>query len=367
MPTWPTWSGELTLLNDTEEQGGGGEAEVRDGAGVGTILELIRAAGGHVTVACDTEFSGPHTLTIQFAARLSSKLVVQRYYGTALRVPSKAEMLRTLRTSGDGTGGRRVVLRDPRPIPADLSPAVVLGDLSDLAIEPMGRAAVVGTDADGAAFSDSGPDGDLTVTIVGPFLHADFLRMFGRDFLSGSLKDTVRTGGVRVQDRRLLASREIGTGRTGDPVLDSAGQTVGLYAVRVRYFDTGLAFGTGKKLDDLARMFAGVGKLEGVGEADKADMLAAFRRHPARTFADAALDAVLTLLVHEGVGRVHPGDVRGPRPGRRPAPAVHPRQSDGRPARPVRGRVGPQLHVARPPGRLVRGRQRLAGQGCGSA
>src|SRR5579859_624722 len=43
----------------------------------GGMAGLIARTGGHVTVACDTEFKGPHTLTIQCAARVGDAVVVQ--------------------------------------------------------------------------------------------------------------------------------------------------------------------------------------------------------------------------------------------------------------------------------------------------
>ena len=66
-----------------------------------------------------------------------------------------------------------------------------------------------------------------------------------------------------------------------------------------------LAFGHKAKLDDLAKAFVGVGKPEDFGEAEKADMLETFRRDPARAYAYAITDAVLTLLVKEQMEATH--------------------------------------------------------------
>jgi hypothetical protein len=260
-----------------------------------TFEELIARCGGNVTVACDTEFTGPHTLTAQFAARLDDDVVVQVYSSPAIPGQPDPEQLRPLLPPLLPAG---VVIREGRTIPADLAPARVLADLFGIrGVEVLPR-----IDTDGPDL-----DGELTVTFVGHFWRADFFRMFGRDFFDALREHQLRGGRLVVQDRRLMAFRECGGADAGCPVLGYAGtrQGEGLFGIRVRYFDTCCAFGQGARLDDLAKTFVGVGKLEGFGQAQKADMLDTFRRDTNRAYAYAVTDSVLTLLVKEGMEATH--------------------------------------------------------------
>jgi hypothetical protein len=267
-----------------------------------TFADLIARHDGNVTVACDTEFLGPHTLTIQFAARLGEDLLVQVYSSPAIPGQPDPEELKPLLTPGIEAPGWRVVIREGRRITADLSPGLVLADLFGLrGVAPMDRGWV---DED----EPNGPDGALTVTLVGHFWRADFFRVFGRRFFDSLVEHQIQGGRLAIQDRRLLCFREAGGYRSGDPVLGYAveeREDGRLYAIRVRYFDTCLAFGNRASLDDLARTFVGVGKPEGFGQAEKADMLRTFRREPGRAYAYAVQDAVLTLLVKEQMEATH--------------------------------------------------------------
>jgi hypothetical protein len=49
---------------------------------VNTFVDLIARDNGNVAVACDTEFNGPHTLTIQFATRLSDNEIAVQVYSS---------------------------------------------------------------------------------------------------------------------------------------------------------------------------------------------------------------------------------------------------------------------------------------------
>jgi hypothetical protein len=263
-----------------------------------TFEDLIACHDGNVTVAVDTEFKGPHTLTVQFAARLGDDVVVQVYSSPAIPGQPDAEQLLPLLPPGVETPGRRVVIREGRRIPGDLAPACVLDHLFGLrGVEVLPRISVDGPEV----------DGELTVTFVAHFWRADFLRIFGREFFEALREHQLRGGRLVVQDRRLMAFRECGRPGSAPPVLGYAGTRQGesLYAIRVRYFDTCCAFGQGARLDDLARTFAGVGKLEGFGQAEKSDMLETFRRQPGRAYAYAVTDSVLTLLVKEGMESTH--------------------------------------------------------------
>jgi hypothetical protein len=264
-----------------------------------TLDELISRHEGHITVACDTEFKGPHTLTIQFAARLGEDVVVQVYSSPAVPGQPDPEELTSLLSPQLLSHCGQVVIRDGRELRADLSPADVLGHLC-------GRRGVEAMDRFGGDGADPGPDGDLTVTLVGHFWTADFFRIFGRDFFGSLVEHQMRGGRLVIDGGKLLSFKEAGQ-RWRVPVLGYAleGTEDGrLYTIRVNYFDTNLAFGFAK-LDELARTFVGVGKLEGFDEAAKADMLATFRRDPHRAYAYAVQDVILTLLVQERMAVTH--------------------------------------------------------------
>jgi hypothetical protein len=270
-----------------------------------TFDELIAQHDGHVTVACDTEFKGPHTLTIQFAARLGDDIVVQVYSSPAIPDQPDTEKLEPLLPPGIATPGGRVIIRPGRTIPADLSPARVLAHLFGIkGVEAFDRGAVA-EDESHEPGSGAVADGTLTLTLVGHFWRADFFRIFGRRFLDSLVEYQIKGGKLVIQDHRLLSFREARGPYSGDPVLGYAGQREALYAIKVNYFDTCLAFGHGASLDNHAKTFVGVGKLEGFGEAEKADMLETFRREPDRAYAYAVSDSVLTLLVKEQMEARH--------------------------------------------------------------
>jgi hypothetical protein len=265
--------------------------------------DLITLHDGHVTVACDTEYKGPHTLTVQFAARLGGDIVVQVYSSPAIPEQPDAETLLRLLPPGIETPGRKVIIREGRRIRADLSPGRVLDDLFDLGgVEASARSVEDGTED---------VEGTLTLTLVGHFWPADFFRVFGSDFFQTLLAHQLKGGNLLIQAHRLLAFKEARGYRAADPILGYAWKSCGLdergflYAIRVNYFDTWLAFGNRPSLEDLAATFVGVKKLEGFGQAAKEDMLATFRREPARAYAYAINDSVLTLLVKEGMADTH--------------------------------------------------------------
>src|SRR5262249_14419070 len=113
-------------------------------------------------------------------------------------------------------------------------------------------------------------------------------------------------GRLRVDERGVLAFKEAEF-HLRPPVLAYAmedSQLARHYAIRVNYFDTSRCFGPAG-LERLAQTFVGAGKLEGFDEATLADMLATFPRGPERAYAYAIQDAVLTLLVGEGMAATH--------------------------------------------------------------
>src|SRR5689334_16448250 len=95
-------------------------------ARIRSIDQLIDQQGGKVSIACDTEFKGPHTLTTQFATRLGDNVFVQVYSSPAIPAQPDPDRLLPLLPPGVGTPGR-LVIREGRWITDDLSPARVLG------------------------------------------------------------------------------------------------------------------------------------------------------------------------------------------------------------------------------------------------
>jgi hypothetical protein len=258
-----------------------------------TFDELIKQNDGHVTIACDTEFKGTHTLTIQFAARLGEEVFVQVYSSPAIPYQPEPEVLERL-LPRKIRSHCRVVIRRGRDIADLLSPAEVLTDLFALAVHD--------------SYERTGMDEyekELTVTFVGHFWRADFFRIFGRCFFTRLKELQLVSGNLTIQDRRLLSFKDTSGHYRADPVLDRAYYREGSYPLRINYFDTCLTFGNRASLDDLARTFVGVGKLKGFSDAAKGDMLETFRRQPARAYAYAITDALLTLLVKESMTRTH--------------------------------------------------------------
>ena len=139
----------------------------------------------------------------------------------------------------------------------------------------------------------------ITIVLTAHFWRADFFRVFGRRFFAGLMDGQGDGGGLIIQSRKLLSFKEVHkSGRFLDPVLEYARDAGGLRQVRVRNFDTALAFGP-DSLQRHAETFLGLGKSPNVSLADKQDMLATFRRKPRKSYTYAILDSLLTLRVAE--------------------------------------------------------------------
>jgi hypothetical protein len=246
-----------------------------------------------VLIGFDTEFDGPHTLTAQFAVRSTHGLRVQLYYTDDVpppppdffRDPGCAADL--LRACG------QVFFTPPKRLTPDLSPAQVLLDLSGatgFAARPRpAEPPAVRTPA-------------VELTLVGHHLPADLLRAFGAGFWR-ELAGTPERPGPRLAavGRRLCLRDRGGGGRFRAPVVgDLAGRDGAPRPVRLQTLDTNLPFGP-FKLDRLARAFAGVGKVGGLGEPDLRDMRRVFREKTADAYRYAAADAILVLLVAEAM------------------------------------------------------------------
>src|SRR5262249_43466576 len=89
-----------------------------------------------ITISVDTEYIGPHTLTIQTAARLDADtLVVQVYRSAAVPdLPTGWDQSRYLPITDEKYGRfcKRIIVRPLQLISADLSPARMVRDLYDL-------------------------------------------------------------------------------------------------------------------------------------------------------------------------------------------------------------------------------------------
>lgn len=254
------------------------------------LESVLDQARDGLLIGLDTEFQGPHTLTIQFAVRLGDDLAVQVYYSPAVPRPPKSFDLRRHLPEGLFDLCGDVLLRPVRTIGADLSPARVLGHL--LALD---EAVAVNRSAGESARSSARP---VDLTLAGHFLPADLLRVFGSDFLAGLLSAADgQSGPVVVQGHKLLAFREARR-RYGTPVLEHLYSDDGLHPVRVRTFDTCLPFGKGS-LDEHAFTFLGVRKDGRISAAEKAHMRDVFHKRPKAAYAYAVWDALLPLLLAE--------------------------------------------------------------------
>ena len=278
------------------------------------LLEAILTHGS-VTIAVDTEFHGAHTLTIQSALRLhDGTIAVQVYHSPALQSPppefTAARLLETLGTHGANQTGE-VLLRPTKAITNRLSPLTLIRDLLGVsALKRLSRGkwqrrASVPPEIHALAAAQITKPLELTLVLVGHFLPADFARLAGRKFWRGLLRHRPGTNpSIVVDDGKVIGLRAGSEGnRFRPPVVEYASLRDGrVVAVRLTTCDTAHPFGS-SSLDDHARTFVGVGKSDLLGVADKANMLASFRARPLETYLYAARDAILTLLVHEGMVR----------------------------------------------------------------
>src|SRR5262245_40064439 len=77
---------------------------------------LVYLLDGNINVACDTEFKGPHTLTIQFAAHRGDDIVVQVYSSLSIPIQPGAGAIRSHHPSGLESQCRKVVIRKGQTI-----------------------------------------------------------------------------------------------------------------------------------------------------------------------------------------------------------------------------------------------------------
>jgi hypothetical protein len=277
---------------------------------------------GHATIAIDTEFQGPSTLTVQAAARIGPNTIAVQIYRSASVPEHDVEQVQdhaALRIFRERNLCAEVLLRPMRLLPFDLSPAVMARDL-------FGATGVqVLSLREGNSRIDrfaERPEPGLfpcpinvvrnsktkrwvipyvELTLVGHFLRADFARIHGQHFIF-NLKDRGERQypKLAIEGRKLHQFLGMKGRRDSNPVLEYIIDDGQFLAIRVRTRDTNLPFGS-HSLDHLARTFAGLHKSDILDEDAKQNMLATFQERPLDALAYAAADAVTTLLVYEGM------------------------------------------------------------------
>jgi hypothetical protein len=255
-----------------------------------SIADLIEQTCGPVRIACDTEFEGLHTLSIQFATRVGRDLIVQVYHSPAIPSPPAGFDLDDFLPDSVRQRFDRVVLRPVKKIERRLSPVRALADLLDLrGLQPMAK-------QNGDPLKNRNQLSDpVLLLLIGHFWPADFFRVFGERFYASLVQSQ-----VSVQSRKLLKYRDQapGANRYHDPILEYVRDGYTVHPVKVRTFDTFLAFGPAS-LDAHARTFLGVSKSSDITKEEKGHMRDTFGRRPREAYGYALLDAVLTLLVEE--------------------------------------------------------------------
>lgn len=274
-----------------------------------------------ITIAIDTEYVGPHTLTVQAACRLGDQIVVKLYRSVALppvpqgfRVGEYIPAEPRYRSLFTRVVGRKIgVLR------ADLSPLAIVQDL--LQLRPLRR---ISRREGGAVLKDRDHwlqpiNGKwnarsrratvpaINLVLVGHFLPADFGRVFGRAFFEVLLNP-------HNYDRSTLVipqSKVLGFAAVGNefmsraPIVEYAEADDGnWFALTLAMRDLMYPFGSGS-LDSHSQTFLGAPKSLAITAAEKVDMLTTFREKTKDAYGYAIVDAVNTLLIHEQMEARH--------------------------------------------------------------
>jgi hypothetical protein len=252
-------------------------------------LDLSACFKEPIRLACDSEFEGPHTLTVQFAVRVEDQIIVQVYRSPAIPEPSK------LNINGFTTMFKpwctKVVVRPIKLITRKLSPVRVLTDLFQWKeVKPLSRL----KGGDPAIVDLAEP---INVTLIAHYWPADFFRIFGSEFFNNlALACTEAKIRLFIQANKLLMFRE--KGRYTPPVLEYIRTEDSVIPVCIQTFDTNLPFDR-TSLDNHAKTFLGLAKLEAITKADKGRMLKTFQTKSADAYRYAIQDVVLTLLIEE--------------------------------------------------------------------
>jgi hypothetical protein len=258
-----------------------------------------------VTIAVDTEFRDTHTLTVQAAARIDADtLVVQVYRSPAVPgLPDSFEQ--ALYIPGDRYGC--VVVRPVLPLTPNLSPLRMVRDLFgftglEFLTRREGRLRTEKFDHHEKAAVPANvwyvkrnrrwEIPSIRLTMVGHFLSADFLRIWGRDFFESLLEDD-----ISIRSRKLIQLVDEHR-KFGEPVVEYCSWGENFYRVCLRTRDTVLPYGHAS-LDTLSKTFLGFGKNETLTEQDKRDMHRTFHDRTTDAYGYAMADALNTLLVYE--------------------------------------------------------------------
>jgi hypothetical protein len=243
-------------------------------------------------VAIDTEFQGPHTLTVQAATLLADgRVAVQIYRSPLVPDPPPDFAPATYFPAGRSATVARptIVFRQVKLLTPDLSPLQIhrdLHDRRDLVGVPLATGLRVAADNQHCR-----PRYEAELTVVAHFLRADFGRIFGANFLA----ELWSNSGVSIRDSKVIEFAQ--AGRHGNrPVVQYFQDGVVQRGLRLRFFDTALPFGPAS-LEAHSRTFLGVGKVAAFCDAEKAEMARMFRERTADAYGYAMIDALNTLLV----------------------------------------------------------------------
>src|SRR5262249_418831 len=209
-------------------------------ATIASFADFLEATKGEVRIACDTEYQGPHTLSIQFATRIGDDIVVQVYRSPSIPQPPSDFDFTNYIPDGLRSRFNRVIVRPTKKIVRELSPVCALASLYGLE----GIATMAKRNGDGLRkWGMLAPP--LTIHLIPPFWTADFYRIFGERFYTSLIETNIGGGRIVVQAQKLLAFREVtrGINPYQDPVLEYVLNGDDKHAVKVRTFDTSLPYG----------------------------------------------------------------------------------------------------------------------------
>jgi hypothetical protein len=284
-----------------------------------------------VEIAIDTEFQGPHTLSIQAATRIGKDIVVQIYRSKDIPdLPGSFQRAEYLPPSQYDRFCRKTVLRPIRPITSDISPGKLLLDLFGIGGPRTDSRArgkwIVHDKVPGEAKDFLEPcnaDWDtkhgkwaiptIHIHMIGHFLTADLCRVFG-SFFQTSLFNVNENPGAYYDHRlnqplTLEGSKLLRITNSdwpyGSPEVEFIQALNGdLYRITLETRDTMLPFGSAS-LDRHCQTFLGFGKSPAVSQKEKERMLDTFATKPADAYGYALADAVNTLLVYEAMHEKH--------------------------------------------------------------
>jgi len=299
---------------------------------------LRHLTSSRISIALDTEFQFAHTLTIQAAARLGPRVLVQLYHSPAIPpLPSDFDLQRYLPRTAGGYGRffETLKVRPAKRMHSGLSPVGLLNDLLNLQppLLPVSR-------EEGYALLPQPSSEDPPVTqrlptrihlrLIGHFWPADFLRIFGCDFYRALLQQPSHLPPVAISDGKILRFETKYSSFTNfQPVVQFAQDTDGaIYPITLSFCDTQAPFGSAS-LDSHSRTFLQLGKNELLADQDKRVMLKTYQQRTHDAYGYAIVDAVNTLLVYEEMAKYdraiyqrfdHPGGIEmAPTLGRRVA------------------------------------------------